>query len=154
MPCVRCTSSPSNFHLQTSTTCRHRTHTSKVRHTVSVLQEQLHKAEQTTYLVEKTTLQHAITTEFNKYALSSQSSFLENSNLVPSTVVDDLYFIYIYEPLHNILLGLFVRLKDVLTHYLGTSKSVANNGRIRTYCSLRHTVLKGCNSLLRSIQDL
>ena len=154
MPCVRCTSSPSNFHLWTSSPCRHRSHTSKVRHTVSVIQEQLHKAEQTPDLLEKTTLRHAIATEFNNYSLSSWSSFLENSNLVPSTVIDDLYSIYTYEPLHNIHLGLSVRLKDVLTHYLGTSKSVTINGRLRTYCSLRHTVLKGCNSLLRSIQDL
>ena len=125
-----------------------------MRHTVSVIQEQLHKAEQTPDLLEKTTLRHAIATEFNNYSLSSWSSFLENSNLVPSTVIDDLYSIYTYEPLHNIHLGLSVRLKDVLTHYLGTSKSVTINGRLRTYCSLRHTVLKGCNSLLRSIQDL
>ena len=154
MPCIRCTSPPAAFHLRTSSEIRHRSHTSQARNSVSILQHKLREAEQSGDVTQKNSLRLKITEELNKYSLSSWPSFLEFSNLIPSTVIADMYSIYTYEPLHNIHLGVSTRLKEVLIHYLDTDHCATVNGRLRTYSSLRHTVLKGCNSVLRSIQLL
>ena len=154
MPCVRCTSPQSNFKLYCKHSPRSRDDTMKVRRSISISRNCIDRQERPSIRSDIPPLPNHISSMLHDLSLAEWASFLEESPLLPESVIRSMYDIYGFEPLHNNSLGTSVKIKIALMYYLSATSSTAQvNGRSRTYMSIRKQVLRGCNTVLRFFEQ-
>ena len=151
-PCIRCLVHGKELNSLSKYPRREMSDTKKVRRTYEKCMADMHEAREKNFGKRAAKHKEMGKEELKKQSLFVVPSFLENTLLLrPNPRIQfDAYAIFSYEVLHNLHLGVSKDIKKVIFERLGSETKRAKQ---RTFRSIRKTVLKGVNDMLRSIDQ-
>ena len=153
MPCIRCTAPQTTFNTYSKESPRHSSDTIQARQECLDLSNSIRNLPSLNKKATEATLINKQNDILDMYSLANWPSFLENNDLVPRSVIENFYDIYTFEALHDLYLGTSTSIKRNVFFYLISDRIIPINNRMRKMSSLRSSILRGCNTILRFFQS-